>query len=175
MRIRAVIAGLGFALMGGAAMAQDTVGAPPDRLQETYRDWMVRCATVTEAAGGAAGRICELSQELFEAESGQRVLSAVVRRDVDGAAALSLIAPFGLRLADGVGLVVDGSVLARIPFRTCLPQGCIATATLDAEALAGIAAATTAEVELVTDGGAALTLSLSLAGFTDGWGRLGAL
>lgn len=175
MRIRAAIFGSGLALMAGVAMAQDTGGGQPDSLQETYRDWLVRCARVADAATGAEARACEVSQELIQAETGQRILSAAFRREADGTAALTLIAPFGLNLADGVTLSVDGAELARIPFRTCLPRGCIATATLDSAALDRLGAGTQTGIGLVADGGEPLALNLSLAGFADAWVRLGSL
>jgi invasion protein IalB len=173
MAARAVLPGLGLALAlaaGPGLRAQEAGVLLPDTLQETYRDWVVRCEI-----GADAARICDMSQDLSQTQTGQRVLSVALRRGTDGAAALTVIAPFGLRLADGVAIDVDGADLVAIPFRTCLPLGCVATTALDAAAIDSLSAGTAAEVTLVSDNGEVLPLAVSLAGFANAWARLGTL
>ena len=164
-------AGLAIAA-AGSAVAQDTVGAQPDALRETYRDWAVRCQTVAGAEGAPARRVCDMSQELTQTESGQRVLSVAFQAGSGGASDLTLVGPFGLSLADGIRVVVGGQDMATIPFRTCLPRGCIATAQLDEAALALLRSGTEAQVIMVADGGRELSLTVSLMGFTAAWNRL---
>jgi invasion protein IalB len=171
-RVAAALAAVTLAVIASNGLrAQETAAAAlPDALQETYRDWLVRCEIAADAA-----RLCSMSQELTQMQSGQRVLSVALRRGADGTAALTVIAPFGLRLADGVAIAVDGAALLAIPFRTCLPVGCVATTELDATTIDSLGAGTAAEVTLVSDGGEALPLAVSLAGFANAWARLGTL
>lgn len=158
-----------------AAQAMPTRADGPDQLVETYRDWVVRCVQAQLQDGTSAGRICEMSQELSQSENGQRVLAAAVQATGNGSAALTLIAPFGLRLADGIMISVGGQEAAAIPFRTCLPQGCIADTQLDSAALDQLRLGNEAQVVMVADGGQELALTVSLAGFAAAWSRLEAL
>lgn len=145
-----------------------------DRVQETYRDWTLRCGTF-EASEGVQDRLCEIAQDLTEADSGQRVLSLALRSGADGSAALTMIAPFGLRLSEGIAIDIAEDRLAQIAFRTCLPAGCIASAELDPTALTRLSAASEAQVLMTGDAGQALSLTVSLTGFAAAWDRLGAL
>ena len=184
------------AALGPLPATAQTGGDGPDLLVETYRDWVVRCAPVAPAQGVAPAadaqppaRLCEIAQELGQADSGQRVLQLEFQADGDGAR-LTVVAPFGLRLADGVGLALsdtpptaEGLAAATgqatpfivIPFRTCLPQGCIAEAAMDGAMLAELGAGAGLLVILTTDDGALATLPISLAGFSGAITRLTAL
>jgi invasion protein IalB len=167
----AAIVALASALPG-AALAQ---GGGPDLLQETYRDWQVRCETVQGADSAAPARVCELAQEVTQAESGQRIVTIALQAMGDETAGLSVLGPFGLDLATGITLLTGETEAARLPFRTCLPVGCVATAPLDALALDQLAAAEALELRMAADGGQPVSITLSLAGFGAGWTRLQAL
>lgn len=121
--------------------------------------------------GAGSARVCEMAQELSQQETGQRVIRMAMQASEDGAA-LSLVTPFGLRLSEGVALRVEDAPIAEIPFRTCLPQGCLATAILDETVLAQFGAHETLGVILVADAGQSVSLSISLAGFSGAWARL---
>jgi invasion protein IalB len=156
------------------ALAQTQPGAP-DLLQEAYRDWLVRCETIQGADGAEPARICELAQEVTQAENGQRVLNIALQAVGDGTAGLTVLGPFGLDLATGITLVTGEAEAARLPFRTCLPVGCLATAPLDALTVEQLAAAEVLELRVAADGGQPVSVILSLAGFGAGWARLQAL
>lgn len=162
------------ALMCGAG-ALPLRAEGPDQLVETYRDWVMRCVQAQPQDAAPAGRVCEMTQELSHTDSGQRVLVAAVQATGTGTAALTLIAPFGLRLGEGIVIRVGGQDMATIPFRTCLPQGCIADMELDGAALDQLRMGAEGQVVMVTDGGQDLSLTVSLAGFSAAWSRLGAL
>lgn len=160
------------ALVLGAApaMAQDT-GAAPTSLTVTYQDWVVRCAMVA-VQDGSQQKACEMAQELNQADTGQRVLSAIVRMTSDDTG-LTLIAPFGLLLSDGVALSIDGGEAMQIGFRTCLPGGCIAPKVLDDDAVSRLSKGNQAVLTMANTNNQPFTVSLSLAGFSAALQRLG--
>jgi invasion protein IalB len=62
------------------------------------------------AQAGADGvnlvRLCELAQEVTQAESGQRVLKIALQTMGDGAAGPTVLKPFGLDLATAITPVI---------------------------------------------------------------------
>lgn len=164
------LAGLAALLISAAAAPAQEEG--PDTLTERYRDWVVRCV-----GAGAVGRSCEMTQELRQRDSGQRVLALAVQRGEGDAGQITAIGPFGVRLAEGLALAEPegGAVLAELPFVTCMPDGCIAARTIDAPLLEALRAGTAIEARLVAMSSETVRLSLSLMGFTAAWERLGTL
>lgn len=159
-----------LALLAGPAAAQD---AGPDVLSETYRDWVVICRATPAQQGQPATRLCEMTQELRQTEGGQRVLALALRPVGDaGAAELTMVTPFGLRVSAAVEIRLGEGTLASLPFDTCLAVGCIVRGELDAAALASLGQAETARVALPTTGGGALQIPVPLAGFDSAWTRL---
>ncbi len=172
-RLRAVLACL--LLTPSPGLAQDA----PDILTENYRDWALICQNGATAEGSQTGRICEITQELRQSTDGQRVLRialAVSPEAPEGSAALTLITPFGVRLADGVSLAVaDDDTVARVPFLTCLAVGCIANETLSPEMMDRFAQSETAIIGMFTASGDEAQLEISLRGLSAAWRRLTAL
>ncbi|MGS4946642.1 invasion associated locus B family protein [Meridianimarinicoccus sp. RP-17] len=167
--------GIWLVLLSPAA-AQETPAGPdvPDTLRESYRDWVLRCAAGA-GPGATPPRRCEIAQEVRTAETDQRVLRMALAGNDGAGAAVTLVTPFGVRVADGVGIATAGMDGTRIDFLTCLQGGCVATGTLDAAMLDALQAAETATVTMNSTGGETVTLDLSLAGFAAAWRRLGAL
>lgn len=167
-------AGLAVALTASTVAAQ-SAGGGPDLIEETYRDWILRCETVAgDPQTTLHTQVCEMAQELSEAEASQRVLRTSLLATNDGPV-LTLLAPFGLRLSEGVTLSAGEQVIATLPFRTCLPHGCIATAQLDPTTLARLEAGGMIDVVLIADAGQPVVLAVSLDGFRAAWARLAAL
>jgi invasion protein IalB len=159
---------VGLLLAAPLAMAQT-----PDVMQETYRDWVVRCQIVPAADGVSPTRLCEMAQELSQPETGQRVLTVALQSGPDEQAGLTLITPFGLRLSAGVAIDIDAVRLIQIAFRTCLPQGCVATEVLDKELIDRLTAGTIATAMITSDeGGPPIAIEVSLNGFAAAWTRL---
>jgi invasion protein IalB len=150
-----------------AASAQT---AAPDALSETYRDWAVACFGQPE--GGA--RACEMTQRLSQRDGGQQVLLVSARRDAIDGAALTIVTPFGVRLADGVALAAAGrdEPLLIMPYITCLANGCIAEGAIDGATVGTLQEATTLEAVLVSVAGETLRLAVSMDGFAAAWARL---
>ena len=158
--------------MGTVDMAQAQATDGPSSLTETYGDWIVRCVTPQAVEGQAApARVCEMTQELRQRESNQRVL-AVALQSTDAGASLTLVAPFGLLLDAGLKVAVDEAALTEGRFKTCLPGGCVSVIELAVNGLDKFAAGDTATVTLRDTSNQDIALNVSLAGFTAAWNRL---
>ncbi|WP_421704399.1 invasion associated locus B family protein [Aliiroseovarius sp.] len=162
------VASLLAALTLGFAPAAQAQQAAPSSLSVTYQDWTVRCASVE----GQAGQVCEMVQDLNQADTGRRVLSVLIRQ-AEGETGLTLVTPFGLKLSEGVKLGVDGTELTTLDYETCLPSGCIAALVLSEPQIESLQAGAEAQVTLVDTAGQDLSLTLSLAGFSGALTRLG--
>ncbi|WP_354044284.1 invasion associated locus B family protein [Devosia sp. UYZn731] len=129
-------------------------------LLESYQDWVVACATADAAVR------CSMGQEQSQ-QDGQRVLGIELSKQEDGSIGGLMVLPFGLALEDGGRLQVDEQqAQPRLPFRTCLPVGCIAQLVLSAEQIAKMRAGTQLRVHVRQESASeATTLSISLAGF----------
>ena len=175
-RATVIAATLGSLALALPASAQESEG--PDRLNETYRDWVVQCVTqaVSQPQDGAAStRVCEMVQQLSQRESGQRVLTVGLRRTEGGGTAMTVIAPFGVLLSDGVRIRLEDTDVIQMGFLTCLSNGCIANADLESDAVAAMERGTGATVRMQTLQGQALDLEVSLMGFTAAMNRLRSL
>lgn len=165
----------GMLTMGTVDMTQAQTTEGPSSLTETYGDWVVRCVAPQAVEGQAAPtQVCEMTQELRQADSGQRVL-AVALQSTEAGASLTLVAPFGLLLEAGLQVAVDEEAVTEGRFRTCLPGGCLSVIDLTTDVLDKFAAGNAATVTMRDTSEQDLSLSVSLAGFTAAWNRLKAL
>jgi len=160
----------GPAIAQSEALAADEA---PSQISETYRDWQVRCVSQPTETGSV--RVCEMSQQLNLSETGQRLLAVAVQRQPDGRALVNAVAPFGLILAAGLQIEIDGNAMQQMGFLTCLPDGCVARAVLEDAVLSAFRNATVAEIRMTALSGETLAPQVSLMGFTAAWNRLGTL
>lgn len=173
--LTAAIAAAG--LMAGAALAQtDSPTGTPDSLRENFNDWLVNCeSTPADAATNPGQRICELVQQLDDQGSGQRVLAFSLRINDAGDPIAVLVAPFGLRLSEGLRVQIGEELLGHFAFDTCLPSGCLAIAPMEPGLITAMQNGTDARVTMVSRQGEAVGVPISLIGFTAGLARLRAL
>lgn len=147
--------------------AQEAAPAPglpggAQSLNEEHGDWTVSCR-IQDAA-----KLCAMSQTLADSQSGQAVLSVELATPAVDRAEGMLLLPFGLRLADGATLQVDGAAMgATWPFLTCIATGCLVPVTFDASQISTLRGGT----ELIIAAQAASTgepveLKVSLNGFS---------
>lgn len=149
--------------------------AVPSMTTESFGDWVVRCAAVTSEGGDAsapiAGRICEMTQEHSDRASGMRVLAIGIGA-IDGGAGLTLVAPFGLKLAEGLLLENGPGYRKQFEFETCLPAGCVVRSELSATEIDDLTSQQTLSVTMISTDGSALGVALSTDGMRDSWERL---
>lgn len=142
-------------------------------LREGYGDWVVSCAIDTE--NGSSRKVCGFSQEQSNAQSHQRVL-AIELQPADATVQGTLALPFGLDLTKGATLQIDGGmVFANLPFRTCVPGGCLVKLSFDAKSVAALRTASNLKLNVFPVNGQEMSLTISLKGFPDALDRTIAL
>lgn len=160
------LAAMAFALaIAGPATAQS-----PDSLSETYATWTIQCASA-----GDAGRRCAMSQTLQREGGNERILLIEFSLQ-KGATVLTMIAPFGLAVAEGATLQTDEDTPRKVPFFTCLPRGCVPRETLDEAAIAALRRGASLKTRFtVAQSGEPVELTSSLDGFSAAYRRLNEL
>ena len=84
--------------------------------------------------------------------------------------------PFGLALSSGATLQIDDKPAGQpLPFRTCLPVGCVVPVSFEAPTLALLRVGGAIKIKAVTDGGQDAPFSISLKGFASAFDRVAAL
>lgn len=76
-------------------------------INETFGDWTVNCSIVE------GEKACVFSQVQGSNQTGQRTFAIELRPPRDGLTEGVLLMPFGLKLADGVKLKIDGQNLGQ--------------------------------------------------------------
>jgi invasion protein IalB len=161
--------------LAAPALGQETTtDTGPSTLSETYESWTVQCAKTN--AGGQTVRNCQMSQELLQPESRQRVLLfAIAPKQGEGVTRGTLILPFGLRLSEGVRIETDGKELFRGAFTTCLPAGCISEIDLSDDSVKQMQGLEKFAVVMTANDGQVARTDVSLSGFSEAYRRLLAL
>lgn len=128
-------------------------------LNETYQDWSVACAQDRSA------KRCVLSQVQAQ-QNGQRLLAIELNAPSANSVSGTLVLPFGLALEPGVTFQIDDKpAMQPMHFHTCVPVGCLVSATFDTPTLVALRAGAALKVKAVAAGGAAAPFSISLQGF----------
>ena len=156
---------LGFGLLGTSAFSQQAAlpnGATS--LAETYEDWKLSCALQNNQ------RACVISQDQLQ-QNGQRLLA--VQIDAGSSTIATFLLPFGILFEQGVTMQIDeAKPLAAIPFRTCLPTGCIVTLAIDTATLKRLRAGTSLKLQVTTAAETPMSFTVSLKGLGAALDRL---
>jgi invasion protein IalB len=163
-------------ILAGPAAAQETTTTDtgPSTLSETYDSWTVQCAKTTNA--GKATRSCQMTQELLQPESRQRVLLiAIGPKQGEGATKATLVMPFGLLLSEGLRIEAADKELLRGTFRTCMPGGCISEVDLSDDLIKQMQSIEKFTVVMTANDGQVARTDVSLKGFSAAYRRLLAL
>jgi invasion protein IalB len=158
------------AISGAFAQAQATLPGGASSLRETYQDWLVACVQKKT-------KRCALSQQQSQ-ENGRRVLGVEIVPGPDGKTATGiLVLPFGLALDAGVTLQIDDKPAeAPLRFSTCLSGGCLVPLSFDEAFLSALRAGEALKATAKAfDGGQAVSLSVSLKGFSAAFDRVAVL
>ncbi|RUW43507.1 invasion associated locus B family protein [Mesorhizobium sp. M8A.F.Ca.ET.021.01.1.1] len=158
--------------VAGPALAEDAAkpaqpqpaqpqSAPPKPADAN--PWAVNCssgATNTELQ-------CQLSQNLTEAKTGQRVLTVTVRRDnANGSLAMLLALPHGLFLPSGASYQVDQGQKTTIAIQTSDQNGAYAATPLPPDLVKAMKSGTNLNIGMESVTRKPVTIPVSLAGFT---------
>jgi invasion protein IalB len=161
-RILVALAAFGLAL--SPATAQQPAGLPggAQSLIEEHGDWTVSCRTQD------ADKLCIVTQTLADSGSGRPVVSVELATPTIDRVEGMLLLPFGLQLANGIQIVVDGNDLGdRQPFLTCIATGCLVPVVFDASQVSRLRAGTEMTLSGITAGtNEPMELAISLMGFS---------
>lgn len=157
-----------------ATLALPLQAQSPDALTEQYGNWTVQCRQIQAVDDGPAQGLCAIVQELRQQETNQRIVSVSISQLATGESAeLAMVVPFGLNVRELVKVLVEEEVVASLPFKTCLPTGCLAGDLIDNKVLEVFREHAAAKVVFpLVDANGAFDVEISLMGFTSAWARL---
>ena len=152
----------------GPALAEDAKPAQPKPTDSNAKPadanpWAVNCSS-----GSATTELqCQVSQNLTEAKSGQRVLTVTVRRDNgNGGLAMLLALPHGLFLPSGASFQIDQGQKTTIAIQTSDQNGAYAATPLSADLIKAMKSGTNLNIGMESVTRKPVTIPVSLAGFT---------
>ena len=122
--------------------------------------WRVECS------GDGKALECRAVQQVFQRETRQLVLSAVVRPAPDAkTGAMLLTLPLGLNLTEPVTVKVDNGAAERQPIQTCTNVGCFVTMTLSDKMLAAMRTGSELKITVQDVNKKPIDMGLPLLGF----------
>ncbi|RNJ44289.1 invasion associated locus B family protein [Mesorhizobium erdmanii] len=124
--------------------------------------WAVNCSS-----GSTANELqCQVSQNLTEAKTGQRVLTVTVRRDnANGSFAMLLALPHGLFLPSGVSYQIDSGKKVTVAIQTSDQNGAYAAVPVAPELAKAMKSGTTLNIGMESVTRKPVTIPVSLKGF----------
>ncbi|RUV36088.1 invasion associated locus B family protein [Mesorhizobium sp. M7A.F.Ca.MR.148.00.0.0] len=166
--VAAGLAALWLGLAAGPALAEDAKPAQPKPAETNAKPadanpWAVNCSS-----GSATTELqCQVSQNLTEAKTGQRVLTVTVRRDNgNGSLAMLLALPHGLFLPSGASFQIDQGQKTTIAIQTSDQNGAYAATPLSADLIKAMKSGTNLNIGMESVTRKPVTIPVSLAGFT---------
>ena len=134
--------------------------APAQAPEPSVAAWRVECS------GDGKALECRAVQQVFQRETRQLVLSAVVRPAPDAkTGAMLLTLPLGLNLTEPVTVKVDNGAAERQPIQTCTNVGCFVTMTLSDKMLAAMRAGSELKITVQDVNKKPIDMGLPLLGF----------
>jgi invasion protein IalB len=158
-----------IAVLWTATASAQTLPGGATHIQETHGDWRVTCAQ------HSARRVCAFSQQQTAADTGQLVVGVELRIVSTDAVEGTLVLPFGLAVNRPVTVKVDEGAVTPLPFRTCLPIGCLVTLSFPPETVAALRKGGTLVVQASADTTQVMPFRISLNGFGSALDRTAAL
>lgn len=148
-----------------AAQSQPNTSTLPQKI-ESFKAWSIVCPD-------GEGSNCQLRQELIQTNTGKLVSAVVIDKTKDGLATATFITPFGLLLPAGLRFSVDNGASLKAMFSTCLPQGCLASATLSPATLYSFKAGNRLDLDAeAIKPHQPVKIEFSLLGFSAAWKKL---
>jgi invasion protein IalB len=161
----AFLLGLTFAVLAGFAPAAHAQGV----VRSVHQDWQIRCDTPP----GAQSEQCALMQSVVAEDRANVGLTVIVLKTADQKSrVLRVIAPLGVLLPAGLGLVIDKQDVGRAGFVRCLPRGCFAEVVMDDALMKQLRTGQTATFIIFQTPEEGIGFPLSLKGFGDGFDKL---
>jgi len=149
-----------------ATSAQAPAATPPPIPTRTeilnFENWAVTC---NEFADAPKTRHCAALLQILQQNTNQIVFTWTVAMDDRKQLVSVMQMPTGVVIAPGVELRVGKSPVQKIPFASCDPGRCIATANIDANLLREMTSSPTAEAVIQGMQGNAVQFNIQMKGF----------
>ena len=163
------LATIALAMSLATANAQEGDAPKQDAPAKPVNAWVVNCS----GSGGTA-LACQMSQNLTEAKTGQRVLTVTIRKQpADGALAMLFALPHGLFIPAGVTYQIDTGQKVPVAIQTSDQNGAYAAVPMNAELVVALKAGTNLNVGMESVTRQPVSIPVSLSGFTAAIDRLG--
>lgn len=136
--------------------------AAPDRTTETFGDWSIVCG----ASGGGSERSCQVDTSIvLRGQSAPFARIAVTRPAKDKPIQLIALVPVNVTTTSPVNIGAEaGKNELNLPFRSCVPGGCVAQTEATKEQLQALGK-TQGRLTLVEASGKSASVEFSLRGF----------
>lgn len=169
LTVASVVGGRLPAAATGHAAAGKTI--IPEQLQgevvkrTAYGDWTYVCVQPANAGDVR----CSISQQLTDPATNAAIFRWRISKGPDGGLVGEWDTPSAINVGQGIVLDAGWDKPARIPFATCLPEGCRAVAGFDPDAVDRLSKAGKAVVTLfpVDAGSSGVQLTFSVNGLAD--------
>ena len=160
-----VLASLSAVMLAATWMASTTPSSAQVRVENSFGDWQVKCATPR----GAKAERCMLVQEVTATDRPNVGLSVMFLKTNKGKdQTLRVLAPLGVLLPAGLGLKIDNSDVGRAPFVRCTKIGCIADVVVKDELVQKFTKGKQAVFIIFETPESGIGIPISLKGFTTG-------
>ena len=134
--------------------------------------WSVNCAS----GASATALECQMSQNLTESKTGQRVLTVTIRKQPkDGALAMLLALPHGLFIPAGATYQIDAGEKKTVAIQTSDQNGAYAAVPLSADLVKVLKTGTNLNIGMESVTRKTVTIPVSLNGFTAAIDKLAAI
>lgn len=142
---------------------------PPGFIKERFGEWHIVC----NRQAGAPGDQCVLMQNVVADDRNDVGLSVIVIKSADKKARiLRILAPLGVLLPNGLGLIIDGKDLGRAYFTRCFSDGCFVQVVMDDDMLNALKSGQTAIFFIFQSEEEGIGLPVDLTGFSAGFNAL---
>jgi invasion protein IalB len=152
-----------------AKAAPEAPKAPPAKVAGNFGQWALVCGEVKDEAGKEP---CSLVQALVEHESQKLVFRLTVAYGPKGNLVLRIDSPNGVALQKGLEFSPDAVKIYRMPFQTCLAQGCSALLVMENDLKQDLQKAQKGTITVYALNGQAVQAVTELTGFSDGLAAL---
>jgi invasion protein IalB len=143
--------------------------APSVKIAGNFGQWAFVC---NEPKTKEEKQTCSLVQALVERDSQKLVFRLTVGYGPKGNLALWIDGPTGVALQSGLEFSPDAVKVYRMPFQTCLPQGCSAVVVIADDLKQDLEKAKKGTITVYALGGQAVRAFAELSGFADGLAAL---
>lgn len=159
------------------AMAQEAPKAEAPKAEAPKADKPANAWTVNCASGANGGALeCQMSQNLTESKTGQRVLTVTIRKQPkDGAMAMLLALPHGLFIPSGASYQIDAGEKNTVAIQTSDQNGAYAAVPLNTGLIAALKTGTNLNIGMESVTRNPVTIPVSLDGFMTAIDKLGAI